>query len=88
MNVCGVLVHVMPSRCEVVINELRTLDGVEVHDTTEGSRIVVTVEDTKNAAAIDTLTAVHKVDGVVAATLVYHQFEPELNDVNDTSSAG
>ncbi len=76
MNVCGVLVHVQPARCGGVVRELGAMDGVEVHDVVEDSRVVVTVEDTEGASAIDLLSTVHKLSGVVAATLVYHQFEP------------
>lgn len=76
MNVCGVLVHANPDRLNEVIAAMRALDGLEVHQTSEGARVVVTIEDTDSTPAIDTLTAIHKLDGVVAASLVYHCFEP------------
>jgi len=86
MNMCGVLVHALPTRCEAVVQALSRLDGVEVHHTLEGGRIVITVEDTDHALSIDTLTSIHNLDGIISATLVYHQFEP-ADDVADGTLA-
>lgn len=76
MNICGVLIFANPAKMDDVIASLQALDGVEVHMSAgEDGRIVVTVEDTPGAPAIESLTAIHKLDGVVSASLVYHNFE-------------
>jgi nitrate reductase NapD len=82
MNVCGVLVHAVPSRVAAVVDALVALDGVDVHQTADGGRIVVTVEDTENSPAIDTLRDIHRLDGIVAASLIYHHFDPDLDTNN------
>lgn len=79
MNMCGVLVHAIPNRTSVVVEALRALDGVEVHQTADGGRIVVTVEDTDLRPAIDTLREINRLDGIVAASLIYHHFEQGLD---------
>lgn len=76
MNVCGVLVHANEKKLDGIIAAMRNFDGLEVHQTAPGGRVVITVEDTKTTRALDTLTAVHKLSGVIAASLVYHSFEP------------
>lgn len=76
MNICGVLVHANPIRIASVISGLEALEGVEVHDRSQDGRVVVTVEDTERSTALDTLTQIHRLDGIVAAALVYHHFEP------------
>lgn len=76
MNICGVLVHAFPDRVAEVASGLAGLPGVEVHGEAAGGRLIVTVEDTAASAAVDGLAAIHKLPGVVAAALVYHQFEP------------
>lgn len=81
MNICGVLVHALPARIDEVSAQLAALNGVEVHQVAEGGRIVVTLEDTPTTLAVDQLASVHRIDGVVAAALVYHQFEPDTNSV-------
>ena len=83
MNVCGVLVHANPAKTDDVIQAMRTMDGLEVHQTAGAGRIVVTVEDTDHTLALDTLAAIHKLDGIVAASLVYHCFEPAADTPAD-----
>jgi len=77
MNICGVLVHAVPSRVDGVAKALRAIDGVDVHQQADGGRIVVTVEDTPHTAAIDTLRSLQRLDGIVASSLIYHHFEPD-----------
>lgn len=79
MNICGVLVHADPRRIDGVLDALTKIEGLEVHRIADAGRIVVTVEDTENVRALDALTAIHKTDGVVAAALTYHQFEPDAD---------
>jgi nitrate reductase NapD len=76
MNICGVLVHANPTKLDTVANSLAGLPGVEIHERASGGRLVVTVEDTDASTAFDTMTAIHRLDGIVAASLVYHHFEP------------
>ncbi|MFO1189890.1 MAG: chaperone NapD [Alphaproteobacteria bacterium] len=76
MNICGVLVHVRPDRVADVALAMRTIPGSELHGQTADGRLIVTVEDTAGARAFDGLTSIHGLPGVVAASLVYHHFEP------------
>ncbi len=76
MNICGVLVHADPRRIDGVRASLEMIEGLEVHEMANGGRIIVTVEDTATHLALDALADIHKTDGVVAAALVYHNFEP------------
>ena len=75
-NICGVLVHAMPNRVAEVRAKLEAIDGVEVHEVADAGRVVVTLEDRPGSPAIDQLSAIHCIEGVVAAALVYHHFEP------------
>jgi nitrate reductase NapD len=77
MNICGVLVHAHPEKGEDVAAAIAGLDGAEFHKTVPGGRMIVTVEDTKEKSAGDTVLALHRLPGVLSAALVYHHFEPE-----------
>jgi nitrate reductase NapD len=77
VNICGVLVHANPFRSAAVAAQLNRLAGVEVHATAAGARLVVTVEDTAESAAIDTLTVIQQLDGIIAISLVYHHFDAD-----------
>jgi nitrate reductase NapD len=76
-NVCGVLVHTRPGNAAVVSGRLAALPGVEVHAATEEGRLVVTVEDTPERLAIDTITEIVQTEGVINASLVYQYTDDE-----------
>lgn len=86
MNVCGILVHARPEKIDAVELGLIKIPGVETHGRAAGARIVVTVEDTDELKAVDAIGQVHALDGVVAAALVYHEFEP--SELKQTQQAG
>lgn len=77
MNICGVLVHALPDKGADVAVAINGLDGAELHETVPDGRMIVTVEDTGNSSAGDTVLALHKLPGVLSAALVYHHFEPD-----------
>lgn len=95
MNICGVLVHANPVKTQRVVAALSDLPGVEVHEVADldgasaqpTGRIVVTVEDTDDVLALDTLGRIHRTDGVVAAALVYHHFDAPPHE-GDNNHAG
>jgi periplasmic nitrate reductase NapD len=77
MNICGVLVHARPDAAGEVAAALALLPGVELHAHPNAGRLIVTVEDTEQASAMDGLARIHALPGVVSAALVYHHFEPD-----------
>ncbi|MGO1121125.1 chaperone NapD [Rhodovibrionaceae bacterium A322] len=83
-NVCGVLVHVQPDQIDDTEQALNALPGVEVHDRAEGARLVVTLEDTEERSAADSLALLNKQPGVVAAALIYHEMQP-ADDAGDSA---
>jgi nitrate reductase NapD len=78
MNICGVLVHAHPQKIDAVAAALTEIPGLEIHARGDGGRLVVTLEDTERGLALHGVENIHRTPGVVAASLVYHQFEPEL----------
>jgi nitrate reductase NapD len=84
MNICGVLVHALPARVSNVVDALVAMDGVEVHQTADRGRIVLTIEDTADSTAIDMIREINRLDGIVATSLVYHHFDPRLDAAEAT----
>lgn len=80
MNVCGVLIHAHPDRIDAVEAGIGVIPGVEAHGRAAGARLIVTIEDTRAMSAVDALAALNKVPGVIATALVYHEFDPDLED--------
>ena len=77
VNICGVLVQARPEKSGKVSAALAGLAGLEIHHHEADGRIVVTIEDTKQKYASETLIDIHKIEGVITASLVYHQYETE-----------
>jgi nitrate reductase NapD len=80
VNIAGVLVHAQPGAQDALRADLARLPGVEVHEVIDDHRLIITVEDEGEQKAADTLLAVHRLTGVLSASLVYHHFEPDAPD--------
>lgn len=77
MNINGLLVHASPDKRYEVGLRLAAMPGVEIHQATEDSRFVVTVEDVNGSDPGDAVLAIHRMEGVLAAALVFHHSEDE-----------
>ncbi len=77
-NICGVLVHVKPERCQQVHDALAAISGVEIHAMTEDGRMVLTVEDAEGIWAGAKITSFHDIPGVLSVALTYHHFDSDL----------
>jgi nitrate reductase NapD len=75
MNISGVLVRAFPARISPISDILRELPGVEVHGNNDDGRIVVTVEQDDANKMSDLLSHMQTLPGVLAASMIYHQFE-------------
>jgi nitrate reductase NapD len=87
MNICSLVVHVKPEVAPAVQARLEDLPGVEVHGGADLGKLVVTVEDSPDVQAADTITAIGGVQGVLSTVLIYHYGgdEPLDEEVNGES---
>ncbi len=76
VNICGIVVHLAPERAALALGALAALPGVEIVGQAGEGRVALTAVDTPTTLALDQLTAMHRLPGVVAASLAYHAFEP------------
>ena len=76
-NICGVFVQTTPARLGEVGSALASTPGVDIHQTEDDGRMVVTVEDTPDKYASQTLSELRLVEGVLSASLVYHHCDTE-----------
>jgi len=85
-NICGVFVQTTPDRLSHVERTLADTPGIDIHQTEEDGRMVVTIEDTPDKYASETLTDLRSVDGVLSASLVYHHCDTESKMLEDITS--
>ncbi len=91
MNVNSLVVRARLEHTDRIRAEMNALPGVEVHACDGAGRMIVIVEDSTNRSAAETILDVHRIDGVLAASLVY-QFNddeivaPEPREATDSPS--
>jgi len=72
MNICSLVVHARPEMLGSVQTHLQSLPGLEVQGESDAGKLVVTVEDTGQSLAADTIMAINGVEGVLNSVLIYH----------------
>lgn len=82
MNISGILIHANPGKVDTVSTALQEFPGLEVHAATDDGRLIVTLDCDDNGAAADSLIKMNGLDGVLNASLVYHNFEPDPDSLN------
>ncbi|HEC05945.1 chaperone NapD [Thiolapillus sp.] len=79
-NLCSCIVHTRPERGPEVEKLLNSIPGVEVHGGVDEGKLIVTVEDSEENSAGDTMMTFNSLEGVVSATLIYHYGGDDLNE--------
>ncbi|MDP1703834.1 MAG: chaperone NapD [Sulfurimicrobium sp.] len=79
MHISGVLVHALPEHAAQVQEQLAAIPGVEVHNSDVVGKLIVTLEEEDEQATVDTFGLLSELPDVLAATMVYHHFEPETD---------
>lgn len=74
LHVAGIVVHALPARMAEVRRAIASIAGAEIHAEGNG-KLVVTVEATGAIDLADRVTAIGRLDGVLAAAPVYHHAE-------------
>lgn len=72
IEIASAIVSAIPGRDARLRERLTAMPGVEIHAQTPDGRFIITVEDTHEATAGDTLLALHRIEDVLAAALVSH----------------
>lgn len=75
-HVSSLVVHCRKESAAEIGIALRAVEGMEVHGGVPEGKLIVTLETTNEGEIVDWLNQVQLLDGVLAATLVFHQFEP------------
>ena len=75
IHISSFVVRARPEAVDAVSRRLAGWDGVEIHATAAG-KIVATLECASENRIVETLDRIQRLDGVMAANLVFHHAEP------------
>jgi len=80
MNISSVIVIPHPDHIEAVRVRLQEVDGVQLHAVSPEGKMIVTVEADDDRTTTGTYEYIGQLDGVLSASMVYHQKEsdPEM----------
>ncbi len=79
MSISGVLVHARQEKTEKVSEALNAMAGVEVHEKTADGRLIVTIEESDNKPSGEAVMSLSNIDGVLSASLIYQNFETDID---------
>ena len=83
MNISGILVIVSPQRVDSMVDQLKEMDGIDVHHIEAATgRIVITQEAEHIKDEVDGLKRIRALPGIILAEMSYHNFE-EDNELVD-----
>lgn len=74
-HIAGLVVGVLPAALATCVARLQTLPGVTVHDATDATRIVVTLETHDLMGQTDGMAAIGALASVTHVALVYHYLD-------------
>ena len=77
MNISSVIVIPHPERVASVTAALGELPGVEVAIVSPEGKIIATIETEGDAETVRCYEFISQIDGVMSASMVYHQHETE-----------
>lgn len=75
MHITSCIVNTRPENAASVQAALEEFEGVEVHGGQKEGKLIVTVELPYGAAAADTMTKFHGIEGVANVAMIYHHNE-------------
>ncbi len=78
MHVAGVIVKTRPDDLEPVKQTIESLDGADVHASSEEGKLVVTLLGESRRDVAETLMGLDKIDRVLNATLVYEESDADF----------
>lgn len=87
LNICGVVVYLGPDADKGLVARILALPGVELEAASGECRLAVTIVDTPASLAIEQITAIHRLPGVVAASLIFHAVDMPDGEI-DTCEHG
>lgn len=77
VHVAGLVVHALPEAASRVAAAIAREPGAQVHAQSPDGRLVVTLEADGGDAIAAAVVDIHRIEGVLAASLVYQHSEPE-----------
>ncbi|WP_201861224.1 chaperone NapD [Microvirga soli] len=74
-HISSLVVHSHPDRVQSIIESIGSIEGAEVHGGADTGKLIVTLETETESQVVERINTIQLLQGVLAATLVFHHFE-------------
>ncbi|MBB5696375.1 chaperone NapD [Muricoccus pecuniae] len=74
-HISSLVVHCRRELAPSIAGRIGEMPGMEVHGGVEEGKLIVTLETVTESEIVERLNVVQLINGVLAATLVFHQFD-------------
>jgi nitrate reductase NapD len=74
-HISSVLVHVRPELQDQSAKQIDRLRGVELQQPRSAGKLIATIETASTMEIVDRIEEIQRLPGVIAVTLVFHQWE-------------
>lgn len=74
-HIASLLVQAWPDRMAQAETHLAAIPGVENHGAAGTGKLILTIEVDSDAELVETISRIEGTDGVLTASLVYHQMD-------------
>ena len=75
IHISSLVVHAHPTRQSAVMTALAQFPDLELHASDDRGKMVITLESDTEAIILERLEQITRLEGVLAANLVYHHSE-------------
>lgn len=79
MSICSLVVQARPENLKAVSDNLSTMEGVEIHASSEAGKLVVTIDHHERELCSQTMMDMQNIPGVLSSSLIYEYFEENPN---------
>jgi nitrate reductase NapD len=79
-HISSLVVHGKPAEIDAIRQAIEALPGAEVHGVGPTGKMVVTLETTVEQDILSRISDINLIDGVMSASLIYHQVDGPPGD--------
>ncbi|MDH5547064.1 MAG: chaperone NapD [Gammaproteobacteria bacterium] len=80
-HISSVIVHCLPQRFDQLLQRISMLDCCEIGAHNGSDKLIPILEMATESGILDTLREIEAMEGVISATMVYHQIDEEDEEV-------
>ncbi len=80
VHISSLVIHCLPGKLEQVLDRVKQLETVEIHAPDPAGKFIALLETENEQGILYMIDQIQAVNGVVSATLVYHEIDDGMEE--------